>query len=202
MAISFLKSIIAKLRTNQAGSDRECNQAQSVKCFSDDQQQEEAFDAVDRGCSSVPVTQIVGSVGRYQDFDSQFKIKSHLPPERFQNIKAAMRVGKVMPPVKLYQIKDEYYVLDGNHRVAAAKELGHDEIRADILEFVPSKNTFENILYREMSAFKTATGLTNPIELTEVGQYIHLQNQISQHHRYLKQHQETDVAYQDAAKDW
>ncbi len=39
-----------------------------------------------------------------------------------------MRQGRPLGPVKLYQIKDDYYVLDGNHRISAAKELNHDEI--------------------------------------------------------------------------
>lgn len=202
MAISFLKSIIAKLRPNSATDDKGRRQSKAVKCFSADQEQEAAFDAVDRGCCSVPVSQIVGSVGRYHDFDSQFRIKRHLPSERLQHIKAAFKAGKALPPVKLYQIKDEYYVLDGNHRVSAAKELEHDTIRADILEFVPSKNTLENILYRERSQFKDTTGLTDPIELTEVGQYIHLQEQVSQHHQHLKQTADENVSFQQAAQDW
>jgi len=202
MAISFLKSIIAKLRNNPANEDPGRGQCNAVKNFSADQEQEAAFDAVDRGCCSVPVSQIVGSVGRYQDFDNQFRIKTHLPPERLRNIKAALKVGKVIPPIKLYQIKDEYYVLDGNHRVAAAKELGHDEIRADILEFMPSKNTFENILYCEQSQFKETTGLKAPIKLTEVGQYVHLQEQIDQHRQYLDQADGESTSYQEAAQDW
>ena len=43
-----------------------------------------------------------------------------------------MRLGRPLKPVELSQIKDEYYVLDGNHRIAAAKEFGHDEILAHI----------------------------------------------------------------------
>jgi hypothetical protein len=202
MAISFLKSIIAKLKGPSETKDQKADPAKSVKSFSTDQEHEEAFDAVDRGCCSVPVSQIVGSVGRYHDFDSQFRIKSHLSTERFQNIKAAMRIGKVMPPVKLYQIKDEYYVLDGNHRVAAAKELDHDEIRADILEFIPSKNTLENILYREQSQFKEATGLAEPIELTEIGQYTYLLEQILRHRQFLEQTAVEPVPHEQAAKDW
>jgi hypothetical protein len=38
--------------------------------------------------------------------------------------------------VDLFQIKDEYYVSDDNHRISAAKELGHDEILARIVEFM------------------------------------------------------------------
>ena len=95
-----------------------------------------------------------------------------------------------MPPVKLYQIKDEYYVLDGNHRVAAAKEFGHDSIRAQILEFVPSSNTLENILYREKSDFKKVTGLTETIELTEIGQYEYLKQQIKTHQVHLQKNRQ------------
>jgi DNA-binding Lrp family transcriptional regulator len=122
----------------------------------------------------VPVKQIVGSVGRYHDFDNQFRLKQHVPSDRLQNIKKAMQEGKPLPRVKLYKIKDEYYVLDGNHRISAAKEFGYVDIDADIVEFIPSKNTLENILYREKSEFSNKTGLSYSIELTEVGQYAHL----------------------------
>jgi hypothetical protein len=202
MGISFLKSIIARWRNKTSAADAAQCRSEAVKCFGTDQAQEGAFAAVDRGFCSVPVDQIVGSVGRYHDFDSQFRIKPHLPSDRLQAIKTALKAGKVLPPVKLYQIKDEYYVLDGNHRVAAAKELGHDTIMADILEFIPSKNTLENILYRERSQFRDETGLSDPIELTEVGQYIHLHHQIAQHRQYLEKTTGTSVAFEQAAQDW
>ena len=93
-----------------------------VKSFKEDQQREAAFDTRQRGSRMVPLEQIVGSVGRYHDFDDKFRLKQHVPPERLQSIKQAMREGKPLPPVRLYQIKGDYYVLDGNHRIAAAKD--------------------------------------------------------------------------------
>jgi len=57
------------------------------------------------------------------------------------SIKQAMREGKHIPPIKLYKIKDEYYVLDGNHRIAVAKELGRLDITGKIVELIPSSNT-------------------------------------------------------------
>jgi len=113
-----------------------------------------------------------------------------------------MRQGKPLPPVKLYQIKDEYYVLDGNHRVAAAKELGHDEIKAQILEFIPSKNTLENLLYREKAAFREETGLTETIELTEIGQYEYLMQQIRSHQEFLEGLNNGGISIVQAARDW
>jgi len=141
-----------------------------MKSFQEQLQKEEAFEYVKRGTRVVPVDQIVGSVGRYRDFDGTFSLKSHLPRERLDKIRQAMLAGKSLPPVDLYQIKDEFYVLDGNHRIAAAKGLGRSEIAARIVEFIPSKDTLENVLYRERSDFYSKTGLPFSIELTEVGQ--------------------------------
>lgn len=173
-----------------------------AKCFRENQACEGAFDHIDRGILTVPMDQIVGSVGRYHDFDSQFKLKGHVPPDRLISVKRAMRQGRALPPVKLYKIKDEYYVLDGNHRIAAAKEFGHSEIRAKIVEFIPSSNTLENIIYREKQAFMETTGLKHPIELSEVGQYPHLQEQIEKHKVFLETAERPGIAMADAAEDW
>ena len=130
-----------------------------VKNFKDDQERQAAYESRVRGVRTVALDRIVGSVGRYQDFDSRFRLKAKLPSERLQRIKAAMRGGQVLPPVKLYQIKDDYYVLDGNHRIAAAKELEHDEIRAHIVEFIPSGNSLQDIVYRQRADFADRTRL-------------------------------------------
>lgn len=174
----------------------------SLKSFKENQESEEAFDARDLGIHDVDLDKIVGSVGRYHDFDNQFRLKTGLPPERLTAVKEAIKSGKSLPPVKLYQIKSEYYILDGNHRVAAAKELGWTSIRAHILEFLPSQNTLENILYSEKSNFIEKTGITEPIELTEVGQYGYLIEQINTHKASLEGVNKKEISLQDAAKDW
>jgi len=173
-----------------------------IKSFKKVQEQEAAFDTRDRGTRMVPLDQIVGSVGRYLDFDGRFRIRSHLPAERLEKIKNKMRAGKVMPPVKLYQIKNEYYALDGNHRIAAANELGYTEIQARIIEFIPSKGSLENLLYREKAQFDDLTRLPHTIELTDLGQYENLIEQISRHRDYLDKQAAAPVTFQNAAKDW
>ena len=150
----------------------------------------------------MPLNQITGSVGRYQDFDNRFRIKKHIPSERLENIKDSLRQGKCLPPIKLYQIKDEFYVLDGNHRVSAAKEFGHETIMADIVEFIPSKNTLENILYLQRSQFQEKTGLSEVIDLTELGQYDYLEEQIKKHQNYLWRMTGRKVETEEAAQDW
>jgi hypothetical protein len=170
--------------------------------FRENQHLEEAYDSRDRGRRQVPLDQIVGSVGRYRDFDNKFRPKQHLPPERLQTIKNLIRQGKPLPPVKLYQIKDRYFVLDGNHRIAAAKEFGWRDIDANILEFIPSRNTLENVLYREKAEFEDKTRLPETIKLTEIGQYAYLLKQISEHKDFLRQESGQSVQFTQAARDW
>ena len=170
--------------------------------FKADQQKEQAFDAVSRGTRRVPLQAIVGSVGRYQDFDSQFRPMHHMATERYQHIRQALREGRSLPPVKLYQIKDKFYVMDGNHRIAAAKELKHDDILATILEFIPSRETLENLLYAQRSRFAEETGLPYAITLTEIGQYDHLLEQITRHKLYLEENGQASVSTAAAATDW
>jgi uncharacterized ParB-like nuclease family protein len=173
-----------------------------AKSFNADQQKEAAFQKIDRGIRDVPLDQIVGSVGRYRDLDRKFRLKAHVPSEKLENVKKALRAGKNLPPVKLFQIKDGYYALDGNHRIAVAKEIGREDIRAQVLEFLPSKDTPENILYLERVDFYDQTGLRGDLKLTEFGQYRYLLDQISDHRAYLEKSQGEPVTIKKAAQDW
>jgi DNA-binding Lrp family transcriptional regulator/uncharacterized ParB-like nuclease family protein len=176
--------------------------APTAKSFQQSQQEEAAFDSRVRGVRTIPLDRIVGSVGRYNDFDARFRIRSHMPVERLEAIKQAYRAGKSLPPVKLYQIKNEYYVLDGNHRIAALKEIGREEVRARIVEFIPSKKSMVNLIYREKAEFDDLTRLPAEIELTEPGQYRHLIRQLNDHQKYLQAQTGRETALRDAALDW
>jgi DNA-binding Lrp family transcriptional regulator len=202
MAITFWKSKPAQRANDRADTKQQQAEKSEIKSFRDQQQKEAAFDHRDRGIRTVPLNRIVGSVGRYKDFDSRFRFKPTVPSDRLEWIRTAMREGRALGPVKLFEIKDEFYVLDGNHRISAAKELGHDEILAHIEEFIPSKNTLQNILYRERAEFADRTRLPAEINLTEVGQYANLLDQISEHQQYLQTSGEDEVPLEKAALDW
>jgi hypothetical protein len=81
--VDFVKKMGRGTRSSQA------------KCFREDQECEGAFDHIDRGICSVPLEQIVGSVGRYHDFDSQFKLKDHVPPDRLRQCQAGHAPGQI-----------------------------------------------------------------------------------------------------------
>jgi hypothetical protein len=184
------------------GNSNDVPSAMPAISFKEAQQREAAYDSRVRGVRTVELDRIVGSVGRYQDFDSRFRLRQNRPSERLQRVKKAMREGRVLQPVNLYQIKDTFYVLDGNHRIAAAKELGHDEIRAHIIEFIPSGDSLQDVIYRERADFADRTQLPREIRLTEVGQYANLLELINRHRTFLETHEKRPCDFSDAADDW
>lgn len=183
-------------------SSQENESGNHVSSFNEQQEKEEDVQFIDHGIKTIDLEKIIGSVGKYYDFDSQFRPKKHVSGKRFTDIKRVMRDGKAMPPVKLYQIRNDYYVLDGNHRVAAAKELGRFDIQAKVIELLSSKNTMENLLYIEKKKFCEKTGLPDKIDLTEVGKYNFLEKQIKNHKNHLSNISGSERDFKKAAQDW
>lgn len=192
--IEFLKKIF------KAG--RSVEDTNHVSSFNEKKDQEISIEFVDRGVMMVSLDKIIGSVGKYYDFDSQFRPKKNISEKRFNDIKRSMRDNRPLPPVKLYQIRDDYYVLDGNHRVAAAKELGRDDIRAKVIELLSGANTMENLIYIEKKKFFETTGISREIELTEVGKYNYLEKQIKRHLNHLINISGAEMDLKKAAQDW
>jgi hypothetical protein len=89
----------------------------------------------DAGEQFIPVASIVGSVdGASQLFDRSFRPMSERAHARLGSVLLAMRQGEPLPPIEVYAWRGEYYVLDGHHRVAAARALGSDFISAHVIE--------------------------------------------------------------------
>lgn len=197
-----LKSKIKHWFGRREADHHRSGDAPTAKSFRQSQQEEAAFDTRNRGIRAIPLERIVGSVGRYNDFDARFRIRPHMPVTRLEAIKKALKAGKALPPVKLYQIKNEYYVVDGNHRIAALKEVGREEVRAQIVEFIPSKKSIGNLIFREKAEFDDMTQLPAEIELTELGQYRHLIRQIEHHQSFLKSQTGKATSLSEAALDW
>jgi hypothetical protein len=170
--------------------------------FSVRQEKEEAYEAIERGTLMVPLEKIVGSVGRYHDFDNQFNTNTHNVDERLKAILKAMRIGKNLPPISLYQIKEDFFILDGHHRFRAARNLGWSHIQSRIVELLPSKNTLENRLYIEKTDFRDKAGLTDSIDLTEPGQIHHLEWQINEHRKFLAGQRQQEISFEQVTADW
>ncbi len=174
----------------------------TIKRFRDEQRRECAYDYADRGLRTVALKQIVGSVNRYLDFDGEFRLKKDKPQERLKAIREAVGQAKPLPPVDLFKIKENYFVLDGNHRVAVAKEHAFEDINARVVEFLPCHETPENVLYRKRSEFLEKTGLPDSIVLTEPNQYGQLLRQIEKHRKHLEQQEGRTLSLAEAVDDW
>jgi hypothetical protein len=91
----------------------------------------------DAGEQFIPVAGIVGSVdGASQLFDRNFRPVSDRARARLGSVLVAMRQGEPLPPIEVWAWRGEYYVLDGHHRVAAARALGSDYISAHVIDVV------------------------------------------------------------------
>ncbi|HEV8632825.1 MAG TPA: DUF4032 domain-containing protein [Chloroflexota bacterium] len=155
--------------------------------FDAEQARRGAYARADRGLRTIEVVRVVGSVGRTAEFDHRFKYRRGRAPGdaegRLRRLRALFEAGRV-PPLDLYQIGDDLFVLDGHHRVAVARERGQLEIEAHVVEYVPDRNDPANAVHHERRAFVAATGLGD-VHATEPGRYPRLLNRIRDHRHEL-----------------
>jgi hypothetical protein len=112
----------------------------SLRAFDDVRRDRGAHNRRHLGRQTVEVGRVVGSVGRWREFDAGF-MPTRASPERWKRVDLAFRKGRDLPPVSLYKIGDEYFVHDGNHRVSVARFGGAETIDAEVTEFFPSRTT-------------------------------------------------------------
>ncbi len=84
------------------------------------------------GPQTVSISQIRGTENRASDFDINFHPLQAHDEERWINLATAQMTGKKLPPVKLTQVRDTYFVQDGHHRISVIQALGQEEIEATV----------------------------------------------------------------------
>lgn len=95
-----------------------------------------ALDALgDEGVTSrytdeVLLDRVVGSVARFEDFDARFKPLRRT--DRMTGVRRRFAAGNHPPPIDLVQLGDLYFVVDGHHRVAVAREQGWTTLPARV----------------------------------------------------------------------
>ncbi len=91
------------------------------------------------GGRTVEVSRIVGSVGRWRQFERGFMPVEPSAEDRWKRVNLAFHRGEELPPVVLYKVGGDYFVLDGNHRVSVARFQGVEMIDAEVTEFFPDR---------------------------------------------------------------
>ncbi len=164
------------------------------------------------GLQEIPLAQIVGSVGRYEDFTRTFMPRKSNSRQRWEQIDSLADSGG-WPPIELYKVSDTYFVRDGNHRVSVARQLGADSIEAYVWEY-PTRVPLETdddvddlILREEYLEFLDSTGLDQLrpdqwIILTQAGGYWELIESIALHRHWKSWDMETDIPWPEAVADW
>lgn len=168
---------------------------------------------VSRGTRMIPISHIVGSVGRYRDFDRAFLPLNPASEERWKRIDVAMHGPRGLPPIDVYLVGEVYFVRDGNHRVSVARANGLEEIEARVTE-IPTRvpltadlDVDDLIRKAEYARFQEETGLDESrpqadIDLTEPGRYEQLLEHVRVHRYYLGLERGHDVALPEAAQSW
>ena len=165
------------------------------------------------GMREVPVSQIVGSVGRHRDFDRAFLPSKPDLGTRWRRIDEIMDRGEELPPISLYKIGDAYFVQDGNHRVSVARQQGVEMIDAEVVELrsrvpVDSALTARDLLYklehrRLLERLPIDRVLPEiHVEFSDVADYRRLATYVEAHGFRITQLWKRYVSPEEVLRDW
>ena len=171
----------------------------------------------EKGLFNIPLTAIIGSVGRYHDFSRSFLPLTNNEEEkqRWARVKALMDdpAGPGWPPIEVYKVGDVYFVLDGNHRVSVARQEGFSHIEAHVIEIktdIPLTADIQPddlIIKSEYADFLEATDIkilrpNADLSLTVPGQYQKLLEHIDVHRYFMGLDFRRDIDYPEAVSHW
>lgn len=168
------------------------------------------------GMKTVPIQKIVGSEGRYQDFDNHFLPKASNLRQRWERVDEAHLNDVVLPPIQLYEIGGLYFVRDGNHRVSVSKAQGVQYIDAEVISLqteimlkpgITPENILSEVIQYEKRVFYGETGfgdLTDDwnLDFTSPGQYDVIYNHILVHKYYINTGIKEEIPFNDALVSW
>jgi hypothetical protein len=161
----------------------------------------------------MPLDKIVGSVGRYKDFTRTFLPRTNAIRSRWQRLDAMAHGPSGFPPIEVYKVGSVYFVIDGNHRVSVAKQLGAKTIEAYVTELptavpVDEHLSPDDLLIKEGYADflrKTHLDTLRPgsqVLLTEPARYKEIEEHIAVHRYFMGLEQKRDIPYLEAVASW
>jgi nucleotide-binding universal stress UspA family protein len=166
-----------------------------------------------RGLQNIPIAAIVGSVGRYTDFTRSFLPRQDEDETRWAGVEAAMTGMAGLPPIQIYQIGDAYFVMDGNHRVSVARQLGATHVEAYVTELhtkvslSPDVQPQDLIIKAEYAEFLERTRLDElrpdaDLSMSLPGKYRELEEHISVHRYFMGIEQNREISHEEAVAHW
>lgn len=164
------------------------------------------------GLRTIPVSQIVGTDGRGGDFDREFLPRRPHVGARWRRVEAAFPEGN-FPPIVAYLLGDAYFVVDGHHRVALARQLGTKAIDAEVTELrarwhLPADADLVELVHAEQERiFMEESGLGDALPRTQIrvsrpGAYIELLENVQIHGYHLMLDAGGSLSKGEMAADW
>ena len=168
------------------------------------------------GMVTVPLEKIVGSEGRYRDFNRHFLPKKEHLKQRWVSIDKTRYQNISLPPVRLYEMGGLYFVRDGNHRISVAKTFGQKEIDAEVTS-LQSKIRLDQdmsieklkqavVLYEKKAFYDKTEYLTvtgqDDLDFTEPGRYDTILEHINVHKYYLNEQEDEEIDFSTAVWSW
>jgi hypothetical protein len=169
-----------------------------------------------RGNQTVPIKLIVGSEGRYRDFNKFFLPRSEHLRTRWERVDEAHLNDLILPPIQLYEIGGVYFVRDGNHRVSVARLQNVEFIDAEVtslsseISIKPSTRAdelkealiaYEKKIFYEKTRFGELTG-DMELNFTAPGRYDVIYNHILVHKYFLNQNRQGEIPFAEALVSW
>ena len=166
-----------------------------------------------RFLQDIPLAAIIGSVGRYDDFTRDFLPRKAVAADRWIRVKLAMVGPSGVPPIEVYRIDEVYFVLDGNHRVSVAREMGLTHLEGYVTEVAtrvplqPDAQPDDLIFQAEYIDFveRTQQDELRPeadLRLTASGRYSILLEHIEVHRYYLGLECSCEISHARAFTSW
>lgn len=84
------------------------------------------------GVRPIPIDRIVGTVDKTRDFGPDFLPRRSDMSARWRHLERVFPAGD-FPPIEVFQLEDKFFVIDGHHRVAIAKQRGIETIDAEVI---------------------------------------------------------------------
>ena len=164
------------------------------------------------GVRSIEVARVVGSLDRSGDFDRDFRPRRKISAERLASLRSAFPEGD-LPPIEAYEVGGAFFVSDGHHRVALAKERSAVWIDADLTrletnyEIGPDVDVRTLIHTEQQRTLLQESGLARArpdavVEFSRPGGYPELLELVKAHGYDLARRRGDLLSPEEVAADW
>jgi hypothetical protein len=164
------------------------------------------------GIQEIPIDRIVGSVDRSDDFRRDFRPRRRLSRSRLASLRSAFPEGS-MPAIEVFEVGGAYFVEDGHHRVALARERRADFIDAEVTrlqtnyEIPPDVDVCQLVHTEQQRLLLEESGLSRArpdavIEFTLLDGYTQLRDIIKAHGYELARRRRELPTPEQVRADW